>query len=150
MEWNSLKSTEDSYSFWESYFSINTVILDWDREYKIKEILNPQNSIGRKQADKTTQLQMCAIFHEKGRTISFSRKAIGQNQVIREAFGTNEGIFNPTGFQNHHGLFDVSQDPSTLFEWKCLQWLSYASPWFYVGCISGGSFVSLVLYRSSY
>jgi len=56
-----------------------------------------------------------ATFHEKGRIIYFSWKARGQNQVSREDFGTNEGIFNPTGFQNRHGLFDVSQDPQHPF-----------------------------------
>lgn len=45
------------------------VSLDW-KEQRVpneEKLLEPQNSNGMKQTDKTTQLQAYAVFHEKGK-----------------------------------------------------------------------------------
>lgn len=50
--------------FWGGYISRNTPSLGWQYEGRLA---NFQNSIGRKQADDTTELQTFATFQEKGR-----------------------------------------------------------------------------------
>lgn len=57
----------DPQGFLEFYASRKTASLNWkrQREYKMRGLLDHQNSTGTKQADNNTQLQTCTNFPEK-------------------------------------------------------------------------------------
>lgn len=67
MVWSPVTYRGDPQDLWECSVSWASLYWKGSREDKMKEGCWTPNSTGKKQANKTTQLQICAVLQEKGR-----------------------------------------------------------------------------------
>lgn len=132
--WRDLLSNGRTTDSWKFYTSRNTasVYQKGQREPNESKLLDPQNSIGRKHAGKTTQLQRHVTFHEKER---MAQKMEPQAQTVEPRTQQLE-LRAPEDYRQglkSHGVCLVGflhfEGPMTLFPFYFLPfWARIAMP----------------------